>query len=1127
MNLAYITNIEYSVRVEGTEGNDTIVNGGYNEYNIGPYNRGRYASSANIYAYEGNDYIINWGDCRDVTQRGGDGDDTIDNAGSYTYVSGGKGNDSIKNERQDAVATISGDEGNDTIICGGGGKELLYYAAGDGDDTVYNFFNTSSSDKGVTEKISVYGGGTVDTYYVTDSDLTIKIGDGSITFKDSIGKKPVVDVSSGKSVISFIDDINENDINNNDSNGANNKGNEDSGHDNLNGNENNSNGNESDNNGNTPPSDENKNNGVDNTPIDENTSNGYESFYSIKDFETLFADVDDNQEKEEKPYWTLEDLKTLLDAFNFYVPIPKVENVADVTARVTGILDSVIKIAEGEITDAEGLKGEKLKIIGNISAIIGDVADLKGKDAMGWALNATALEAIGSWISTSDSSGVELTDEEQERVTQAISATNDLTIEVIGDVMEKICDSSGLTNAEIKSLSKKIKWYINAGLAIMMIGYEGCNQFRESIKEGLDEELPVWVIAEETFADGIMAGIHGGVTQLTRGLDDLAFKGLRWLAYKVTGQEPVLTEKTYAEWIAEFAKRIMLGSSSNDDAIDIQHDEEVKYTQDGNDYIRNGFSKVTIYAGAGKDTVKSFDNTTSNFIRGDDGKDSIVSSSDNSTIKGGNGADKIIIFGSENEVLGEEENDVILLGLTARNNIVDGGNGDDVLMVVGSPDSDNPINGNKVYGEAGNDHIYLFGASNSTVRGGAGYDYIVLEDTNNVVIEYRNGHGKDVIVGYNETDTISFREETNYSTVASGNDITIYVGDGQIFLQGANGKALNIQQGFSKDDTNIRNLIAQKQQIIGNLSVVRSLSGDLRLRASEEEISVEDIRDNFIDVKDADGNTTAQVYMARAEGGEVAGNALGDSPNIFKVIVGASESKNQLIASDSGSSLFGGKTDDILQGGIGQDAYSYSSGNDTITNYESWEDITFEGTYQNWITDGDDFVLNAAEGSLRIPNAREKFIRVKNPDGSVLMNVCMASEEDTYDYSHYTEFVTAIGADNQKNILVAGNAGSVLWGGNGKTWDELYGGAGSDEFVYRYGNGHDAIYNASYEDTVNLGDITFDQIRGNKLMDNRSVFMFTDYGSLAVFGPVGTFIIDGKNYHADYENHQLYVNNDQ
>ena len=94
--MAQITNIAYSVYVDGTEEDDEIINGSEDGYHVFP-NRGRYASKSVIRAYEGNDYILNMAPSSDVTISGYTGDDTIDNRGSYASILAEDGNDSIRN----------------------------------------------------------------------------------------------------------------------------------------------------------------------------------------------------------------------------------------------------------------------------------------------------------------------------------------------------------------------------------------------------------------------------------------------------------------------------------------------------------------------------------------------------------------------------------------------------------------------------------------------------------------------------------------------------------------------------------------------------------------------------------------------------------------------------------------------------------------------------------------------------------------------------------------------------------------------------------------------------------------------------------------------------------------------
>ena len=309
----------------------------------------------------------------------------------------------------------------------------------------------------------------------------------------------------------------------------------------------------------------------------------------------------------------------------------------------------------------------------------------------------------------------------------------------------------------------------------------------------------------------------------------------------------------------------------------------------------------------------------------------------------------------------------------------------------------------------------------------------------------------------------------------------------------------------------------EKIQFSCSFSGVEISDENFLVKSDSNKLTIENARDKLINLADGDGKTFAYVYMSN-KGGEIASNALGDSPETFKVIVGAREVENYLLAGDGGSSLIGGKTDDTLQGGVGQDTFIYNSGNDVVTNCDSWEKINFAATYTDWLVDRNNLILNAAEGSVRITRARDKMIEIADGDGKVLAHVCMPSTEGTFDARDLNEFVVAVGADNLTNQLIAGDGGSSLWGGAGNISDDMYGGYGQDMFIYKYGDGRDKIFSAGVEDIVNLNAVGLEQIAIAEITDNGVNLTFIDGGSLNISGRVNTFYVSGQVYHADYEN---------
>ena len=149
-----------NVSISGGEGNDRIWNNNGNE-------------KVTINCGAGNDSVWNNGDKTSVI--GGNGSDTIRNFATNVTISGGAGSDNIFND-SDNSATISGGKGNDEISFGIYSKNnVVKYASGDGNDTVWGFKATD------TLKIS---GGTYSTQ-ASGYDVLVKVGNGTINLKNA------------------------------------------------------------------------------------------------------------------------------------------------------------------------------------------------------------------------------------------------------------------------------------------------------------------------------------------------------------------------------------------------------------------------------------------------------------------------------------------------------------------------------------------------------------------------------------------------------------------------------------------------------------------------------------------------------------------------------------------------------------------------------------------------------------------------------------------------------------------------------------------------------------------------------------------------------------------------------
>lgn len=479
------------------------------------------------------------------------------------------------------------------------------------------------------------------------------------------------------------------------------------------------------------------------------------------------GDDDDNTPtNDSESYWTLEDLQTFLHAINYYLPPSSVKLSAwtDISEKFTGILKSAIDIANGN-TSVTDLKSNFIELVGTFASIKGDVKSLKGQDSTLWALAGSGIGGVASWIKAFDVAKIVSTEEKEDReklqkeIDKAVEGTADIVSDISGVIIDKIFESN-LSTSELRSLAAKklnlkLKFGARAAIALVMVGYYGANQYRESIQKYSAEELPLAMTAEASFVDVIVSALHGGAHYVSLGLDDLAFKGLRWAAFKITGQKPVNSDKDYMEWIGEVIKRGIFGSSSAGDTIEIDHDGEPPlYAQGGDDYIRNVFSNVKIYGGDGNDTIFSHEGARRNYLNGNAGRDYIFALDTKST------------------AIGASENDI--------------------LMSSGD--------GNSISGGEGIDFILLENASENIVNGGTETDIISIENSKNTVIYYAKGDGNDIIFGYDENDTIHVAGKIKYTVTENGQDVYIKVGDDTIILKDAVGKNINIENRDTADN---------------------------------------------------------------------------------------------------------------------------------------------------------------------------------------------------------------------------------------------------------------------------------------------------------------------------------------
>ncbi len=205
---------------------------------------------------------------------------------------------------------------------------------------------------------------------------------------------------------------------------------------------------------------------------------------------------------------------------------------------------------------------------------------------------------------------------------------------------------------------------------------------------------------------------------------------------------------------------------------------------DGNDELVDNGSLTAIDAGAGNDTI--YNCGGKNTINAGSGNDSV-----GNFFQAGSAVDYLLTIID----LGEGNDSVSNYN---RNVLIDADDGNDYIFNGNSLGLSSPygyIQGSltTIRAGAGNDTIKNYGID-VTIDGGKGNDRITLSGSRQL-IQYAAGDGYDTIIGFSDNDTINITDGSEYGTIQSGNDITVYLDEGSVLLKNAVGKAVNIVGG--------------------------------------------------------------------------------------------------------------------------------------------------------------------------------------------------------------------------------------------------------------------------------------------------------------------------------------------
>ncbi|MBQ7629855.1 MAG: hypothetical protein IJS81_06540 [Selenomonadaceae bacterium] len=212
---------------------------------------------------------------------------------------------------------------------------------------------------------------------------------------------------------------------------------------------------------------------------------------------------------------------------------------------------------------------------------------------------------------------------------------------------------------------------------------------------------------------------------------------------------------------------------------------------------------------------------------------------------------------------------------------------------------------------------------------------------------------------------------------------------------------------------------------------------------------------------------------------------------------------NKIESNNGNSNLWGGwEGNDTLSGSDGADLFLYNrdGGHDIITNANSTDTVWF-------------FNANPGDCNYYYDDANN-IMHIYVGNGELEVNCSTGDEYVSKTYPVY-QF-----ADGTRLTYVDGNWRGISWDTaediNADSPMSLFDDSG--EFVYTYGDGRKDIISTNNENIIFLNGITLDQISSAEIINSGVNLKFNDGGSLNVYGQTGDFIVNGENYHADYQN---------
>ncbi|WP_138504608.1 beta strand repeat-containing protein [Nostoc sp. PA-18-2419] len=557
------------------------------------------------------------------------------------------------------------------------------------------------------------------------------------------------------------------------------------------------------------------------------------------------------------------------------------------------------------------------------------------------------------------------------------------------------------------------------------------------------------------------------------------------------------------------------GFDNSNDVINGRGGNDKIDGKSGNDLLRGDAGNDTLIGDAGNDTLVGGEGNDT--LIGGEGNDSLIGGvilGDNdgaNLLFGGDGNDTLLASGSyfsspstfaNNTLNGGAGNDYLNIDYSSGDNLLLGGNGNDTLSASGA------LGSNTLNGGAGNDTFYsqsndisFYNPNNKILIGGGGKDKFVLGYVGTVttITDFSGiGKGSNPSAGVIASlDTLQFTESEqtarNLQLTQNGNNL-------EITFRGIFNPKI-VLQNFALENLDnlaqVGNILFYGQTSItdsfdvfdanSNQSTVFKKNTVTFLNELNNNVNGFDNSDDVINGQGGNDKIDGKSGNDVLRGGAGSDTLIGGTGDDILSDNSDSTGDNILLGGDGNDSL---STSGLLIGGYltGYDFFGYSSGNNTLNGGTGNDTLSASfSTGDNLLSgdNGNDYLVASGFFDYDFPDLTEIY----TTSGNNTLNG--GAGNDTLNINLSIGDNLLLGGDGNDSLIGSNNNGpayelfgystsgnNTLDGGNGNDYlsvdvasgknvliggkgdDTLYGGAGTDTFVFNtFNEGVDRLYN--------------------------------------------------------------------